>query len=154
MIHSSSKQRVVSSLALLLISAAVFYIFTCLELVSAANRINAFGPMSSSENLGVALGASVLIAFSGGLLVYAIAPRLSAARHAKRPVLFFLGLSNLVMSALAVAAAWFIYADSVFCSGCETGSCVGLVLFRSLKLWAAGVIATGSVLLVFKSLRK
>lgn len=151
---SSAKKKVLASLALTILSATIFYVFTCSQMVSVAGTINPFGPMTDSKNLKVALGASALMVTSGSLLVYSIVPRLGRARDAKPYKLLLLGLSNLLVSALAIFAAWFIYADSVFCRGCETGSCLSLVFFRCLKLWAAGAIGAGSVLLITKAIRR
>lgn len=137
----------------LILSSGIAYIFTCAAAISVAQRINAIGPMADSESLVVASISSALTFLSGALLVHSIVPMLGKTNHISRSKTFLLGTANLLMSVLGIIAAWVIYADSVSCRGCETGSCEGLVFFRSLKLWGAGAIGAVAILLISKSFK-
>ncbi|PJK13854.1 hypothetical protein CO613_08970 [Lysobacteraceae bacterium NML07-0707] len=59
--------------------------------------------------------------------------------------LLLVSLGVFLLSCMAFLVGWYIYGDSIFCRGCETGSCEGLVFFRGVKFWAGGwsfVVAT------------
>lgn len=72
-----------------------------------------------------------------GLLTGRYVPK-GGKERAKFVLIFMFMLALVVMVS---AAAFLLHTDSVYCSGCETGSCLGLSFFKWAKFMGIGLLA-------------
>lgn len=142
--RQSSKKVATASLAIFFISLLAMYLATCTKIISDDYLVNNAGPISESLNYFSALLVCILPAVSGAGILFAARLDKGFISTIKPLKAFLLFLSSIIMAIIAVLVGWNIYGDPVFCKGCETGSCEGLVFFRTLNFWAAGFLFASS----------
>lgn len=141
-----------ASLVVFLISLVAMYSVTCMKVFSDEYLVNNAGPISDSYSYFAAAAVCGLSFISGILLALMWLP-IRVAHHKIKPFpLFILSAVSLLFVFIGILVGWFLYGDSVFCRGCETGSCGGLIFFRAFKFWSVGFMFVASCVLMKDSL--